>query len=66
MARYGVLTAIALGFFTGRYGWIGYILVLCAYLLALMLANTVVILLFGHTLEPVAEAGHIPLGESAD
>jgi hypothetical protein len=59
--------AITLGVLTGRISVIGWLLMLfVAYPLVVVLAHRLVILLFGYTLEPVSEAGYIPLGESGE
>jgi hypothetical protein len=63
----GIAGLITLGVLTRQYGLIGWVLILyVAYPLAMILAYTVVTLVFGPTLEPVPHAGHIPLGESEE
>jgi hypothetical protein len=67
VGRYAIVGAITLGVLTGRISVIGWLLMLfVAYPLVVVLAHRLVILLFGYTLEPVSEAGHIPLGESGE
>ena len=64
LARYGIIGLITLGLLTRHYGWIGWILILyIAYPLAMLLAHAVVIFTLGPTIESVANAGHIPIGE---
>lgn len=66
VGRWAVVGAITLGGLTGRVGGIGWLAILVASPVAVALAHGLVILVFGYTLEPVSEGGHIPLGESGE
>jgi hypothetical protein len=63
---YVIVGAITLGLLMGVIGWIGWLLLLVVSPIAVLIAHAMVILAFGYTLEPVAENGHIPLGESGE
>ena len=64
VGRYAIVGAITLGVLMGRIGLIGWMVSLVVWPLLVVIAHMIVILVFGYTLEPVSESGHIPLGES--